>query len=55
MLEMVNVNTIDPDSIKYRIKLLIVNTMLVTNELLKSRNVSDIVSIAIHLEDYINE
>ena len=55
MVDLVDVNTNDPDSIKYIIKCLIVHTMLVTNEFLKSRNVSDIGSIPIYSEDYINE
>ena len=37
-----------PDRIKYTIKFLIVNTMVVTKEFLKSRNVSDIGSIVIY-------
>ena len=50
-----DVNTNYPYSIKYIIKFLIVNTMVVTKELLKSRNVSDIVPITIYSEYYINE
>ena len=50
MVELVDVNTNYPNSIKYIIKLLIVNTMVVTKEFLKSRNVSDIGSIAIYSE-----
>ena len=42
MVDLVDVNTNDLDSIKFIIKLLMVNTMVVTKELLKSRNVSDI-------------
>ena len=42
MVELVDVNTNDPDSIKFIIKFLVVNTIVVTMELLKSRNVSDI-------------
>ena len=49
------VNTNYPDSIKYIINCLIVNTMVVTNEFLKSSNVLDIGSIPIYSEDYINE
>ena len=52
---MVDVNTNYPDSIKYIFKFLMVNTMVVTKELLKSRNVSDIVPITIYSEYYINE
>ena len=55
MVELVDVNTNYPYSIKYIIKFLIVNTMVVTKELLKSRNVSDIVPITIYSEYYINE
>ena len=55
MVELVDVNTNYPDIIKYMVKLLIVNTMVVTKEFLKSRNVSDIVPITIYSEDYINE
>ena len=42
MVDLVDVKKNDLDSIKYLIKLLMVNTMVVTKELLKSRNVSDI-------------
>ena len=42
MVDLVDVNTNDPDSIKFIIKLLMVHTMVVMTELLKSRNVSDI-------------
>ena len=55
MVELVDVNTNDLDSIKYIIKILIVNTMVVTKEFPKSRNVSDIGSIRIYSEYYINE
>ena len=55
MVELVDVNTNDPDSIKYIIKFLRVNKMVVTEELLKSRNVTAIESIPIYSEDYINE
>ena len=55
MVDLVDVNKNDPYSIKYIIKLLIVNTMVFTKELLKSRNVSDIGSIPIYSEDYMNE
>ena len=54
MVDLVDVNKNDPYSIKYIIKLLIVNTMVFTKELLKSRNVSDIGLIPIYSEDYIN-
>ena len=50
---MVDVNTNNPDSIKY-IKILFKgNKMVVTKELLKSRNVPDIGPISISLEEYI--
>ena len=52
---MVDVNKNYPDTIKYIFKFLMVNTMVVTKEFLKSRNVSDIVEITIYSEDYINE
>ena len=47
MVEMVDLNTNDSDIIKYIIKLLIVNTMVVTNYFLKSSNVPYIGSIPI--------
>ena len=47
MVDLVEVNTNDPDSIKYIINLLRVNTMIVTKEFLKSRNVPYIGSIQI--------
>ena len=50
-----DVNTNDPDIINYIIKFLILNTMLVTKDFLKSSDVPDIVSIPIYSEDYINE
>ena len=50
-----DVNTNDPDIINYIIKFLILNTMLVTKDFLKSSNVTDIGSIPISSEDYINE
>ena len=55
MLNLVDVSTNDTDSIKYRIKFLRVNTIIVTNQFLKSINVPDIGSITIYSEDYINE
>ena len=45
MLDLVDINTNDPDSTKYIIKFLMVNTMMLTKVLLKSSNVPDIVSI----------
>ena len=52
---MVDINTNDSDSIKYRIKLLRGSTIIVTKEVLKSRNVTDILYISISPEGYINE
>ena len=54
-MDLVDINTNDPDSIKYSINFFIVNTMIVTKEFLKSNNVPDIGSIPISSEDYINE
>ena len=55
MVELVDVNTTNPYIIKYIIRFLRGNTIVVTNGLLKSRNISDIGSISISSEDYINE
>ena len=55
MAVLVDVNTNDPDSIKYINKLFRGNTMVVTKDFLKSRNVPCNVSIQISSEDYINE
>ena len=55
MVDLVNINTNDSGSIKYNIKLLRGNTMIVNKEFLKSRNVTYIVSIPISSEDYIKE
>ena len=55
MVELVDINTNDPDSTNYSIKFLRGNTMLVTKDFLKSRNVPDIGYIPISSEDYINE
>ena len=54
MVELVYVNTNYPERIKYILKFLRGNTMLVT-EILKSMNVPDIGSIPISSDDYINE
>ena len=51
----VDINNNYPDSTKYCIKFLRGNAMVVTNELLKSRNVPDIGSISISSEDYKND
>ena len=50
MVDLVDLNKHDLDSIKYMIRFLRVNTMLVTKELLKSKNVPCIVSIQISSE-----
>ena len=55
MVDMVDINTTCPDSINDIIKLLILNKMILTKDLLKSSNVTDIGSIPISSEDYINE
>ena len=55
MMEMVDVNKNDSGNIKYIIKFLRKDKMLVTNDLLKSKNVPDIGSIEISLYEYINE
>ena len=55
MVELLYINTNDTDRTKYRIKLLIENTLIVTKECLKSGNVPDIGYILIYSEDYINE
>ena len=55
IVDLVDTNKNYPDSIKYIIKFLGENAMVVTEKFLKSRNVPDIVSIPISLEDYINE
>ena len=46
-------NTNDTDSSKYRILLSTENTMIVTTDLIKSRNVPYLGSIPIYFEDYI--
>ena len=48
-----DINKNDPDSIRYIIKLLRVNTMVVTKDFLKSINVPYIGSISISSEEYI--
>ena len=53
-MDQVYVNTNNSYNIKYIIKLLRGKQMLVTKEFLKSRNVTDIVTIQISSEDYIN-
>ena len=42
MVDLVDINTNDPDSTKYSIEFLRVNTMIVTKKSLKSTNVPDI-------------
>ena len=48
MVELVDINTNDHGRTKYRIKFLIINTIIVTKDFLKSRNVPDIGSIKIY-------
>ena len=55
MLKLVYVNINTPDKIKYIIKLLIRNTIVVTKELLKPWNVPDIRLIPISSEENINK
>ena len=55
MVELEDVNTNDPDYIKYSIMSLIENTIVLTQDFLGSRNVPDIVSIPISSEGNINE
>ena len=55
MVELVDINITNPDSINYRTKFLRGNKMVVNIELLKSRNVTDIGSIPIYSEGYINK
>ena len=55
LVELVDVNTNNPDSIQYRIMLLRGNARIFTKDFLKSRDVPDIGSIPISSEDYINE
>ena len=52
---MVDINTNYPDIINYSIKFLILNTMIVTKEFLKSMNVPYIGYTPIYSEYYINE
>ena len=54
MAELVDANKNYPDRIKYIIKFLGGNKVVVTKEFLKSRNVPYIGSIKIYSEDYIN-
>ena len=55
MVDMVDINTTCPDSINDIIKLLILNKMILTKDLLKSINFPYIGWIPIFSEDYINE
>ena len=55
MVDLVDINTNYPDSMKYIIVLSKRKTRIVTKEFLKSRNVTYIESIPIYSEDYINE
>ena len=54
MVDLVGINTNDPDRTKYSIKFLKGNTMIVAKEFLKSINFPDIGYIPISSEDYIN-
>ena len=54
MVDMLVINTNDIDSINYRIKFLIGNTLILTKESLNSSYVSDIVYIPISSEYFIN-
>ena len=54
-MDLVGINTNDPDSIKYILKFLRKITVIVTKDFLKSRNVPDTGYIPIYFEDYINE
>ena len=53
MLELADVNMNDTDRIKYIVQFMRGNTMVVTKQFLKSRNVPDIVSITNYPEEYI--
>ena len=53
MVDLVDLNNNDLDSIKYMIRFLRVNTMLVTKEFLNSMNLPDIGSIKISSEDHL--
>ena len=55
MVDLVDINTNDTDSINYIIKFLRGHKMISTKEFLKSRNMPDIRYIPIYSEDYINE
>ena len=55
MVYLMDVNKNDPDIIRYIIKFLKGNKMVVTKEFLNSINVPYIGSIPMYLEDYINE
>ena len=55
MVEMVHLNTNDSYIIKYIMKFLGISKMIVTKEQIKTSNVTDIVSIPISSDDYINE
>ena len=55
ILDLADLNTNNPDRIKYINKFLRVNTIIITKDLLKSRNVPDIGKIPISSEDYITK
>ena len=54
-MDLVDVNTNNSDTIKYIIRFLRGNSIIVTKEFLQSINVPDIGSIPISSEGYINE
>ena len=55
MLYLLDININNLDRTKYSIKFLIGNTMIVTKEIINSRNVPYIGYIQISSEEYINE
>ena len=55
MLDLLDIKTNDTDITKYRNEFLRRNKMMVTKDILKSRNVPDVGSIPISSEGYINE
>ena len=55
MMDLEVINNNGPDRTNYSIKFLEVNTMVVTKKFLKSRNVTDVGSITIYSDYYINK
>ena len=55
MVDLVNINTNDSDSIKYIIKILRGKTIIVSKDFFKSRDVPEFGSTQISSEDSINE